>query len=284
VSVHDASGKLVLLGEYAVVDGGAALVLAVAQGVRCTVSPAAVLEIETPAGDDRFARAALAAIGAPHARYRFSDREPLTTPGKPGFGGSAAATVAALRAGGFRGTRAELTALGMQVHQGVQGSGSGVDVAAAAHGGGLRFQRGQCEPLQLPTPVVVYTGESASTGPRVERYRSWADRAQFVERSDTLVDQFLTDPMGVTREAWRLLTEMADAAGIPYRTPAIDQLVAMAEAAGGAAKPSGAGGGDSVVALVPDAESFASSVRGAGFHVLDIRPDPPWADSVPHAH
>ncbi|MCB9678619.1 MAG: hypothetical protein H6737_26185 [Alphaproteobacteria bacterium] len=276
-AVSDASGKLVLLGEYAVVDGGTALVLAVAHGVRCTVHPAAVRSVETPTGDDRFVTAALDAVGAPPARYVFTDREPLDTRSKPGFGGSAAAVVAALRAGGFAGSIDALVALGIHVHRAVQGSGSGVDVAAAAYGGGLRFRDGSCARQALPTPVVVYSGQSAKTGPRVDAWRAWPGRAAFVAESDALVEAFADDPVAATRAAWRLLCGMAEAAGIAYRTPAIDRIVALAEGMGGAAKPSGAGGGDSVVAFVPDPAGFAARVASDGLDVLPVRTDPPRA-------
>jgi mevalonate kinase len=277
---HHASGKLVLLGEYAVVHGGPALVVAVAHGVTCTVHPASDRRIETPTGDDRFVRAALDAVHAPAARYVFTDREPLDTPGKPGMGGSAAATVAALRAGGFSGSTAELCALGIAVHRGVQGSGSGVDIAAAAFGGGLRFQAGQVEACPLPEPVVVYSGTSAKTGPRVEAWQRWAAadpgaNDAFLAKSAALVDAFPDDPVAATRSAWRLLCGMAERAGFAYRTPAIDALVAAAEEAGGAAKPSGAGGGDSVVAFVPDPTGFSAACRAAGYTVLDVKFDPP---------
>ena len=90
--VVEAPGKLVLLGEYAVVDDGPAIVAAVDRGVRCRVRPGR--GCSTP-GDDRFVRAAL--DGAPAAHYTFEDVRPVHgIAGKPGFGGSAAATVAAV--------------------------------------------------------------------------------------------------------------------------------------------------------------------------------------------
>ena len=55
-----APGKLFLVGEYAVLDGAPAVVAAVDRGVRCEAWPGGEgLRIETPTGDDRFARPAL---------------------------------------------------------------------------------------------------------------------------------------------------------------------------------------------------------------------------------
>ena len=79
--------KLVLIGEYTVLDGAPAAVLAINRGVRCEVLPGS--GIVTPDGDTRFVAPALE--HAPEARYRFSSWNPVDLPGKPGFGGSAAA-------------------------------------------------------------------------------------------------------------------------------------------------------------------------------------------------
>lgn len=265
-----APGKLVVLGEYAVLDGCPAIAMAVHHGVACTVTRADERIVVTPDGDDRFVRAALDAIHAPPARYTFTSEPTVDLDGKPGFGGSAAAVIAALRAGGC--PEDDLFSVGFGVHYDVQGSGSGIDVAVSAQGGGLRFTNGAISPVSMPgTPVVVYSGTSAKTGPRVAAYEAWRDRRDFVQRSRDLVAAFPDDPIPVTQAAWRLLCRMADQAGIAYRTPAIDTLVALAEDQGGGAKPSGAGGGDIVIAWTDDPEALAATYQKAGFSVLDVQ-------------
>lgn len=262
--VH-AGGKVVLVGEYAVVDGAPAWVAAVDRGVTCEVSPATTVEIETP-GDDRFVRAALTEVQAPPARYCFSDWRPVASDTKVGLGGSAAATVAAVVAAwgqaGGRGTPLEVHRTAHRVHAGVQGSGSGIDVAASAFGGVLSYapRRGVLPGPDI-VPTVVFTGQSASTGPRVSRYLAWADRQRFVDQSTALSDRFPSDPIGVMRQSRQLLQSMAVAAGIDYWTDAIGAVVASAEQHGGAAKPSGAGGGDIVVALFADIQARAAFLR-----------------------
>jgi phosphomevalonate kinase len=273
--VVEAPGKLVLLGEYAVVDGAPAIVAAIDRGVRCTVTPG--VGIETP-GDDRFVRAALE--GAPVAHYRFEDTRPVAhLPGKPGFGGSAAATVAAIVAAGFAPERAA------SVHAAVQGGGSGIDVFASLHGGVRRFPDGAEVPC--PSLVAVWSGASASTGPRVARYLAWAHRERFVADSRALVDSFAADPVRALREAYRLLLAMAEAAGVDYDRPAFARITALAAAHGGAAKPSGAGGGDVAVALFPDPDdraAFATACEAEGLAVLDVRVAGPagWTTRVEH--
>jgi phosphomevalonate kinase len=270
-----APGKVVLLGEYAVLDGAPALVAAVDHGVACEVREGP-MHIETPAGtDDRFARPALAEVSAPAAHYRFVDAPPATTADKPGLGGSAAATVVALLAGSTLAGRPlspeELHRLGHAVHHRVQGSGSGIDVAAAAHGGFLRFEASPGGPTVRPTtphPLhLVYSGTSAATGPRVQRYRALADRTAFVRDSTALVDADLPLPEAL-RAGYALLVAMAERAGVDYLTPGLQRLCALAEAHGGGAKPSGAGGGDIAVAAFDDPEAasaFHAAVRAEGF-------------------
>ncbi|RME28960.1 MAG: hypothetical protein D6798_01210 [Deltaproteobacteria bacterium] len=263
-----APGKLVLAGEYAVIDGAPALVMAIDRGVRCEVAPAAErVRIETPDGDDRFVRPALE--GAPPGRYRFVDHRPVDLPGKPGFGGSAAACVAACVAAGRPASDA------LDIHRRVQGGGSGVDVLASVHGGVHRFYGRRARAVTVPVPVVVYSGRSARTGPRVRAFLAWSDRAArraFVAASTHLVEHFEDDPIASARESWALLTAMAAAAGIDYRTPALDRIVALAVDRGGAARPSGAGGGDVAVAWLPDEESrqdFRRACLQAGLPVID---------------
>ncbi len=274
-----APGKAVLVGEYAVVLGGPAVVAAVDRGVRCEVRPADVLRIDTPS-DDRFVRPALLAVGAPAAHYRFVDDAPADTQGKAGLGGSAAATVAACLAGSTLAGRPlapdALRAVAQDVHHRVQGSGSGIDVAAAAHGGVFRWDGAAAVPVPCPPLHLAYSGSSASTGPRVQAFRAWADgrpdaAASFVADSTAYVDGFARNPIGVLHEAGERLGAMAEAAGIAYWTPGLRALCALARDHGGGAKPSGAGGGDVVVAMFPDEEAAAAWARAAeaaGYPVL----------------
>lgn len=269
-----APGKLVLLGEYAVLDGAPAIVLAVHRGVRVEGAPGGpALELHTPDGDDRFVRPAFA---GQTGRWRFADSDPvLGIVGKPGFGGSAAACVAACLAAGRPASDA------YAIHHAVQGSGSGVDVAASATGGMLRFVRptvagGAPALSRLPPirPIVVWSGASARTGPRVQAYSQWAGRPGFVDESSALVDAFVSDPITTTRAAWRALCAMAAGAGLAYRTPALDQITALAESFGGAAKPSGAGGGDCAVALLPDPaaeQAFRAGLAAAGLIEISVQ-------------
>lgn len=274
-----APGKLVLLGEYAVLDGAPALAVAVDRGVRCEAWAGDQLSIQTPGSNNDFVGPALTAAGAV-GRFRFTAwNPPEGVEEKVGLGSSAAATVCAVQAAfalrGEPSAPSRVFPIARRIHHDVQGSGSGIDVAASAYGGLIRYRPDRPAPIDEPVPdiVVVWSGESAKTGPRVERYRAWTERAAFVAESAALVEAFTEDPIASLRQARRLLEGMAEAAGIAYRTPALDRIADLAEAHGGAGKPSGAGGGDIAIALLPDPDArqaFLDACAAAGLSRVSV--------------
>lgn len=276
-----APGKLFLVGEYAVLNGGPAVVAAVDRGVSCRVERGE--SVETPTGDTRFVSAALSAVGAPARRYLFEDWNPTELEDKPGFGGSAAATVAACVAGRIAAGLPfdDVEAVAVTTHRAVQGSGSGLDVRASARGGVRRYAP-DAFPALLPSPdlIAVYSGRSASTASRVSTYRAWtradpASAAAFVDASRAVVDSFTEDPIAALKRAYLHLRAMAAEAGLDYDSPALARIAALAHDHGGAAKPSGAGGGDVAVAIIPDDDARASFARACAAVGL-----PPIAVSV----
>jgi phosphomevalonate kinase len=275
-----APGKVVVLGEYAVLDGVPAIVSAVESGVACAYTPGGALETSADVGDTTFVDAALEAAEAPPGHYAFTSHLPPVTDTKPGLGGSAAATVVAtFAARALRGASTDADAVFRQayeVHHAVQGSGSGVDVAASTLGGVLRYVRG--EPgIALPSVdlVVVWSGQSAKTGPRVAQYQAWGDRDAFLAASADAVARFADAPIAALRDAGDALRATSAAAGIDYETPALAEIAALATRFGGAGKPSGAGGGDCAIAVLPDDDAragFEAACKAAGYAILSSRP------------
>lgn len=235
-----------IVGEYAVLDGAPAVVLAVDRGVQCVISVGETLEISTPTGDDRFVRPALNGhIGT----YDFSAWNPTGLPEKPGFGGSAAACVASCLAAGRPATDA------IEIHREVQGGGSGADVLASIHGGMIRVEDHQAVAVPPVCPVVVWSGTSAQTQPRVDHYLATDERDDFIAASTDIVANFDADPIRMLGENADLLMHMSVETGLPYMTPALAGIRRLARKYGGDAKPSGAGGGDCAIALFPDEEA-----------------------------
>ncbi len=256
-----APGKLFVIGEYAVLDGGDAIVAAVDRGVCCTIFEGEA--IESPHGDTRFVAPALKAVSAPPRHYRFEAWNPLSFPHKVGLGSSAAACVAAVGAG--RLARGETPSpidliTAMEVHREVQGSGSGRDVMASFYGGISRFSEAHQEPLASLPISVIHSGKPADTGPRVKAYLAVSKRQDFLRAASELVDAFEADPILALDEYGRLLEKQAEEAGFNYLTPAHIRIRDLARQFGGSAKPSGAGGGDIAIALIPQEDKRAAFV------------------------
>lgn len=265
-TIARAPGKLVLAGEYAVLDGAPSLVMAINRGVECVVT--AGTGIQTPNNDTRFVDELREASA--HAHFHFRDWNPVETLGsdKPGFGGSAAACVVAMALLGKK-------HLAVEMHKKIQGSGSGIDVLASIHGGCFLWQNGAVIPHSPVLPVVIWTGNSAKTGPKVQQYLDYSDRQWFLEASTHWTEQFSTDPILASRSLYSNLVEMSKRANILYTTPTIETLVNSIHDVGGGAKPSGAGGGDCLVAFFPSPESQCTALQNIHkhlphCHVIDI--------------
>jgi phosphomevalonate kinase len=151
------------------------------------------------------------------------------------------------------------------------------------------------EVRRLPPPgglclEVGWTGNPASTASLVSglHRRTWrgsASHQKFVETTTDLVRASITaleagDGQGLLHQIRRARQELArldDEVGLGIFTTELTALCDAAEAVGGAAKPSGAGGGDCGIALL-DAEAphDISQVRqrwaAAGVVPLPIRP------------
>lgn len=244
-----APGKIVLAGEYAILDGAPAVVLAINRGVQCTIEEGSGISV--PNGDTRFVEHARPF--AEHHHLRFQDWNPIhdfAEHQKPGFGGSAAACTIATHITG------QPLGNAVDIHKQVQGSGSGIDVKASILGGMFVWN-----PLLQEThvvaslhPVVIWTGSSARTGPRVKQYLTYQNRNWFVQNSIRFTELFLEDPILGTKALYNNLVSMSKEANLQYTTHAIKEIVHLAERHSGAAKPSGAGGGDCMIAFFPSAE------------------------------
>ncbi|MEM9462071.1 MAG: hydroxymethylglutaryl-CoA reductase, degradative [Myxococcota bacterium] len=207
--------------------------------------------------------------------------------------------------------------LAMAAHAEAQGGGgSGADVAAAVLGGTLYFKQGQAQPVR-PLPGLhlgfVDAGYPAITSELVRRVREGeaAHPDKYTAAMEVLsaaaqefIAAYVTEPSGdapgsprpgiddlaerfdriraACREHNRGLHLLQDMAGATFITPEIATIIEQTEAAGLAAKPSGASGGDLVVVMAPDAtalDRLAEHLRRA--HGLVMRTDlRPHADGL----
>ncbi|MCB9595421.1 MAG: mevalonate kinase [Sandaracinaceae bacterium] len=279
-------GKVILLGEHAVVYGVPALAAGLERGVTATATPAAETELAcAPWGtsdgldaDTDLGRALRAVIEAhpdaplPPVRVEAD----VALPAGAGLGCSAALGVAVLRAldelAGRAASDAEIAERSMIWERVFHGNPSGLDNTMAAHGGVACFRRGEpLERLDVRAPlrlVIGDSGESSSTRAMVEQV------ARQRERDAARFDKSL-DAIGTLVSNARLALEAGDAhalgqlmdlnqhllAAWMLSTTALEDMIGAARAAGAkGAKVTGSGGGGCMIALVESEEVGAKVV------------------------
>jgi phosphomevalonate kinase len=272
-----APGKAILCGEYAVLHGAPAVSVAVDRCVRGWIRPGEGTALSP------FLTAALEhtakALGRPDlmqsGQLGVDSKALYDGNQKIGLGSSAAVTVAAVgaalvEAGQPLHDKRRIFELADEAHAAAQGTrGSGIDVATSVWGGALRFERknGKAVITQTDLPddvylTFVFTGTAASTPAFIGKVKALAeskpDRHQAaIGRLISLSHAFCA--AFADREAEALIRtageygdamkQLGEAAGADIVTDAHQRIAAIARRHGGAAKPSGAGGGDLGVAF-----------------------------------
>jgi mevalonate kinase len=278
--------KAILLGEHAVVHGVPAIAVGLEQGARAEATPAprALLKLgdrEVAATESsetaRGFAALLAVLGGEPARVEVT----LEVPAGVGLGASAAIGVAIARA------VLELHARPLDLDLVVQaalawervfhGNPSGVDVHAAAHGGCLRFVRGEGArviPVGRPLPLALaVAGPAASTRVMVEGV------ARLREKKPEMVGKAFEGIRSLVENAAQCIASGDHAglgklmdlnqmilSGLFVSTEEIETACRLARDAGAlGAKLTGAGGGGCVVALTAgDPAPVLKAWRSAG--------------------
>lgn len=283
-----APGKVILLGEHAVVYGHPALAAALARRVHVELSPGDELRIElrapegplTPPAELGKAVSEMAArAGAP---ARLSVRVHSELPLGGGLGSSAALGVALARAlsqlAGRECTAERAAELALAFETFFHGAPSGVDPAVCAHGGAILFRRAEpprVEAVRLARPValaVALTGVLRGT------------RSTVLPLSQRRADKpALYDPMlaflgELSRGAAVALSrgDLADLgvrfdaahgilAALGVSCPELEAAVSALRRAGAlGAKLTGAGGGGAAIALARDAAHAQALLRETG--------------------
>lgn len=281
MTAASAPGKIVLSGEYAVLDGAPAVSAAVNRRARARVAdfdgdwhrvtaPGFTTtegrfaldggEIEWLQGASEFGlvEAVMRSTGvAPEGMLsiELNTQDFIEGGTKIGIGSSAALTVALLAA--LRNTR-DVFDDALEAHRSLQqGVGSGVDIATAVHGGLIEFNGSEVTRLEWPEGLAyrfVWTGIAASTKEKLGRL---AAAGRFESRAD------LARSAAGLAAAWQsadALLEAYPAYIEDLRRFSVDHdlgifdagheaLVTDAAAAGLVYKPCGAGGGDVGVLL-----------------------------------
>jgi len=285
-----AVGKVILLGEHAVVYGRPALAAGLGIGLEVEVREGEGPVVESDVEDDgrarRLVEEAATIVGLEASRLVVRVRSEL--PAGAGLGSSAALSIAVLRAlaraAGRRLSTDEELAHGRRLEAIFHGHPSGIDPAAAALGTCFRFVRGEpptITPLALARPlrmVIALDQRPRSTGAAVGGLRArWeADRARHERLFDDVAAVVeagaraaAAGDLATLGEAFRanqvLLRELGVSAA------AVEELVAAAEGAGAlGAKLTGGGAGGAAIAVAAEPERVAATLRALGVRTIVV--------------
>ncbi len=284
-----AGGKVILLGEHAVVYGVPALAVGIDRGAVARAAahgePLLRLGEQTVgvASDSDLGRAFAALLGELSAPPLAIEVD-LELPAGCGLGASAAIAVAVARAvletlhPDQQPDLDSTLRAAMAWERVFHGNPSGIDTAAAARGGCIQFSKAAgSESLVLPRALqlaIAVAGPPASTREMVESV------ARIKDRRPTVFQKTLDGILALVKNA-RLCLEAGDLpglgqlmnlnqmllSGLYLSTESIERACELARSAGAlGAKLTGAGGGGCVVALCDlDPEPVLSAWRADGF-------------------
>ena len=280
-------GKVILVGEHAVVYGHPAIAAGISAGIAAVARPGTgrlavpAWGLDVAAGDGSEAGRALAAITRRLEAPGLDFVADAAIPSRAGLGSSAALAVAIARAAAAAGGRAEayaaIAAAVAEAATVVHGTPSGIDAAAAASGRAGRFTRAEgWRPVPVFQTIRLCVGlsgrprDTAAQVAAVARLRGRLPAADDVLRvlgrlaEDATAALAVGDVDGLGRifdAAHGLL------AALRLSGPELDAMVNGARAAGAiGAKLTGAGGGGAVIALAPGHErDVLARWREAGF-------------------
>jgi hydroxymethylglutaryl-CoA reductase len=297
-------GKVILLGEHAVVYGRHAIAAPIPLTIKALVedcdegihlmiprwgveyrlasNPSERRSFERPAG------VVLDQLGLSGRSMRIEVFPEV--PRSMGLGGSAAMAVAIVRAldKHFKlGLSDEqVNSLAFESEKVAHGSPSGLDNTLACYGRALVFRPGDpplVEPLNIrePIPAVIgMTGYEGLTAKTVGRVReAWQQDKKLYERIFDQIDaltlrgvQAIQDnDLPTLGELMNICQGMLNA--LQVSTPELEKLVDIARENGAlGAKLTGGGGGGSIIAICDgDTEPIVSAIRAAGFQALPVR-------------
>ncbi len=303
-----ANGKVILLGEHAVVYGRHAIaapiplavevrILDAAEGVRLLVPRWGVEQRIRPVDAHPQGVAGILAMLLHELALddRTIDIEVFPhIPRAMGLGGSAALAVAIIRSLDTRFalnlSLERINALAFECEKAAHGTPSGVDNTVATYGQMVLYSnasrpRFSTLTTRVPLPIVIgISGKESLTANNVAHVRTAWQRQP--ERYESLFDQIDRLALaGVEALGSGDLTELGELMNLNHgllnalqlSTPELEEMIHIARRTGAVgAKLTGGGGGGSIIALCPTtAEATAAAIEAAGYQTLTFTVDPP---------
>ncbi len=299
-----APGKVILSGEYVVLDGAPAVCMAVDRRARAVVSNirGPVSQVEAPGfsnvvghfqtthgqiewldGEEVF-KLVTAVLQAGHKRPDSSLDIMLETDAfkdvnsglKIGIGSSAALTVALSAAVAGSLDVGETARIAHKILQ--SGSGSGVDIACSMHGGLIRFCLAGAGVMKLEWPDdlqfrLIWTGIAASTVDKLAQFDACVQkpsRAALRSAAESIATAWAEGDTGRiienTAEYVERLRTFDEDHKLGIFDAGHDSLLAAARAVNLVYKPCGAGGGDVGIVLGRDGPELDAFVAALPLH------------------
>ena len=303
-----APGKAVLWGEYAVLTGAPAAIMAVNATAQVSIetrsdqtwhfssagfdSPSVSVNEEDEtlptAPTTGFTTAVLQHWGIQHLNelcagmHLHTDSSDFFSAGqKLGLGSSAAVCNATYAGLCHLLDKEPSLAEAQQIHRNWQsGKGSGLDVAASWFGGVITYQNGVAQPFQWPEDLhwqLVWTGKSAKTTDHIANFDTWrqTDDSGLLDDLSALSSLLCEHPISndLLKQYQKALFALDQSAKLNIFTTEHLSLVKLAATCGLTYKPCGAGGGDIGIALSQDKdalEKFRSKASDRNFLLLDL--------------
>jgi hydroxymethylglutaryl-CoA reductase len=296
-------GKVILLGEHAVVYGRHAIACPIPLSMRAVVEDGdkgvqlliprwgIEYQLAKPAEQRRsFEKAA----GAIMDQLGLSDRAMRIevfpdVPRGMGMGGSAALAVAIVRALDIHFrlglSDEEVNELAFQSEQIAHGQPSGIDNSLATYGKSLVFRKGSpplLEPLNIAEPlslVIGMTRNEGLTAKTVARVREARERKpKLYEKIFDDIDGLVLQGVAAIQEHdLETLGELMNVCqgllnALQVSTPELERLIGIARHAGAkGAKLTGGGGGGAMIALCDNnADEVQAAIERQGFHAMSV--------------
>ncbi|MDR0778073.1 MAG: mevalonate kinase [Methanomassiliicoccaceae archaeon] len=297
-----APGKLIILGEHAVVYGKPAIALAIDRRIRCTLSEAQETTLNGrpfEPGKHPYLRSMMQHGSGPVRIFTESSIPPGS-----GLGSSAALSTSFLKAlntlNGIDKSGKELATDAFLTEYEVQGRASPLDTSASTHGHGISVNGPEdagehlwdivmndktwsVRDLRVPnmTLVVGYTGLHAATGPLVEKVRRYKSKFKFADDIIDEIGETTVDGMKALKE--RDLVRLGDLMTNDHKLLSIlgvsckelNKLVNASLKHSYGAKLTGAGGGGSMIALTDEPEKVCESIALHGGTPFVVRTEEP---------
>jgi hydroxymethylglutaryl-CoA reductase len=296
-------GKVILLGEHAVVYGSHALTAPIPLAIRCKIKDAADgvtliiprwgieqrlhLHTDSPDSFHNSIKLIIQKLGLEERAIQIEIYS--NVPKAMGLGGSAATAVATIRAMNLHFrlglNDSEVNSLAFECEKVAHGTPSGVDNTVATYGHFLLYRAGnpaeirQVQVKQAIPLVIGMTHIESLTAKTVRRVRqAWRKNKTLYDEIFSGIDRLVLE--GVKAVEHGDLEQLGDLMNVcqgllgalQVSSPELETLIEIARDNGAlGAKLTGGGGGGSIIALCPDSsQRVIKAMQDAGYQAMEV--------------